>query len=172
MVALNMGIFPYQTPEECKNMANHIQHYHDFCESLGYKNVYEINPDNPNYYLKRIKPFKAPNGVEYVTAEEMYKGYGWYPGLEKDGICYGFYEIGRIHNYIDPFKDEAEFLEFKGYTRNFKGLSEDYLENNKLLREYYEKYGFVPRWEKDGKFFGHEQLLEKENYKYPWRKMN
>jgi hypothetical protein len=72
-----------------------------------------------------------------------------------------FYKDG----YVNPWTSEVDFLKEKGYIPA-KPLSHDYLENNRLLEEFYNEHGYVPRWEKDGKTIGHEQALKLEGYIY------
>jgi hypothetical protein len=160
-----MGIPPYMSPPERARIDGEIAHYKKFCVDKGYKNCYEYNG------LGEAKPrhrFLSPEGIEYKTAEAFYKGHGCYPGYEKDGICYGLYEVGKIEGYVDPFYDEVAFLKSKGFIRYFKTLSDDYMENNNLLEKFYKEHGYVPRWEKDGQTFGHEHLLIREGYVYPF----
>jgi hypothetical protein len=162
-----MGIPPYMTPQERARTQAEIDHYHKFLEERQYKNCYKINPDNPGHYLPR-EGFPAPNGNTYRTAEEYSKALGWWPGLEKDGVVYGYYWPHRHAGYVDPWQDQVNFLTRKGYKRlNFK-LSEDYLDNNRLLEEHYHKTGDIPRWEKAGEQIGHIAALTKEGYKYDY----
>lgn len=161
-----MGIPPYFSPEERQRMSECIAHYDKFVADLGYKNCYERNPEHPDWYLPR-EGFKAIDGVVYKTAEDFYKGHGWYPCLEKDGVCYGLYEIGKLLNYIDPWDDECNFLLSRGYVRA-KPLDEDHMECIKKTEKFYHMNGFCPRWTKNDELFGHEQLLISEGYKYPF----
>lgn len=161
-----MGIPPYMTPAEVEKIDRDIAHYNKFYADKGYKSCYELS-ECKTYYKKRHR-FMSPEGVEYTTAEAFAKGHGWYPCLEKDGICYGLYEAGKIEGYVEPFYDEVAFLESKGFKRYSKKLSDDYIDNNGLLEKFYEKHGYVPRWEKDGQTFGHEHLLIREGYVYPF----
>ncbi len=157
-----MGIPPYMTPEENRRAAERIAHYKAFVASRGYVSCYEPDPSRPDRYLPRTRPFRAPSGKEYATAEEHFAAEGCMPGVEKDGVCYGYYEVGPLEGYIDPWDDETAFLESRGYFP-----PDDWLENNRKAEAFYEAHGFLPRWEKDGERFGHGQALVRENYTYP-----
>lgn len=151
-----MGIPPYFCPEELAEIECEIKHYEEFLKINGYENIKNIKNQNN---------FISPEGIEYKTAKEFYKGHGYYPCLEKNGICHGYYEIQKLKNYVRlyDYDKEIKFLETKGYKRA-KNLDDDYIENNNKLKEYYEKFGFCPRWEKGSKLFGHRQALILENY--------
>lgn len=155
-----MGIFPYQTPEEHKRADKRIKHYDEFLELKGYKK-FLVHP-----YVPPIKgPFLAKDGNVYEDSDLFHKATGWFPYLVKNGVYYGLYEPHRNDGYVYPYYDECDFLRDKGYSYA-PVLSEDYLENNNLEEKHYEEHGYVPRWEKDGKTFGHEQLLKLEGYVY------
>ena len=132
------GNFSYSTPDENARIKAETAHYNQFCKERGYVNCYTINPSDPykDRYLSRTG-FKAKDGTVYKTAENFKEGTGWFPGLEKDGICYGCYQPYYEEGYIPPWDDQLAFLEGKGYKRIKFDLSEDYLENINLQREYY-----------------------------------
>ncbi len=155
-----MGIFPYQTPVERERMDRSIKHYKDFLTLKGYKEFITYP------YVPPLKgQFLAKDGKVYEDGDLFKKATGWYPSLVKDGVYHGFYEPQYNDGYIYPFYEECDFLQAKGYTR-VKCLTEDYMDNIELERSHYEEHGYVPRWEKDGKTYGHEQLLKSEGYVY------
>jgi hypothetical protein len=155
-----MGIFPYQTPVEHERMNRSIKHFKDFCTLKGYKEFITYP------YVPPLKgPFLAKDGKVYENGDDFYKGTGWYPGLVKDGVYYGWYEPAKLDGYVEPFEEECNFLKNKGYAV-VRCLTEDYIENNNLEEAHYKLHGYVPRWEKDGKTYGHEQLLRAEGYVY------
>ncbi len=164
-----MGIMPYHSPSEWIKLTADIQHGHDFITQRGYTDCY-----TEDWRGRRVRttPFLAPNGVRYDTAQQMYEGYGKYPTLQKDGVCYNYYEALRLEGYVNPWDDENEFLKSLGYEK-WVPPHEDYLEQNKYLKDFYEKWGFVPRWieSEGGKISGHQELLDLHSYIYlEWKK--
>lgn len=153
-----MGIFPFQTNVEHNRMHRHIQHFKDFCILKGYKEL-EINFPGP---------WVGKNGKTYTNREEFRKDNQYYPCLIKDGICYGYYEPRYMKGteYKDPWDQEIKFIHKKGYKNLFQIFSNDYLENINLEKEYFEKNGRLPRWEKDGKQYERVEILTLENYQY------
>ena len=109
--------------------------------------------------------FRAKNGIVYQDRESFCKATSWYPGWIKEGVCYGCYEPFYYDGYINPWESETRFLTDKGYEP-VRGLCKDHLKNNKLLEEFFEEHGYVPRWKKNDKTYGHEQALMLEGYKY------
>ena len=61
--------------------------------------------DDCNEY--RTGPFISPNGQSYETYEEFYEKTGQNPMLEKDGICYGLYEVLRKENWKNAEKRKS-----------------------------------------------------------------
>ncbi len=156
-----MGLFGYFSPEEYSRMKRDISHYKEFFTLHGYKDSYTIDPENSDRYLPR-NSFITPEGIECKTADEFYKVHKWYPCLEKNGVCYGYWEPADIHCYVYPFQDEVKFLTDKGYARLDNHSYDLYL----VQEQFYKENGYIPRWEKDGEQFGHGQLLKKEGYIY------
>ena len=163
-----MGIPPYMSPPELEKMREHIAHRDQFVKDRGFKNCLTVNPNAPWVYLPR-KEYKGPDGLVY-SKEGYWEEFRCYPCHERDGICYG-YAYPDTEGYVDPYVDECNFIEGKGYVRS-QEFADDYMENNRLMEVYYKEHGFCPRWEKDGKMYGHYQILEDEDYKYlhTWEK--
>lgn len=169
-----MGIFPYQTPVEHNRMSRSIKHFDDFCILKGYAKLFD-NGWGPHPWqgtdgvtrTDSSRPWVGKNGKSYMDRELFRKDNGCYPGLIKDGICYGWYEPRELDHYKDPWQEEVQFLEGLGYTHARTGWrSADYIANINLERAFYEKNGWLPRWEKDGKEFGHPELLVELGYQY------
>lgn len=150
-----MGIPPFFSPEERRRMDEEIAHRSQFIADKGYVDCGDA-------------PYKGPDGVVYLSREAYWQGRKWCPGLKKDGVTYGWYEVPKLEGYVEPFYNQVAFLESFGYERYCHEFCEDYLENIDATRLFYEMNGFVPRWEKNGRYHGHEQLLEKYGYVYPW----
>ena len=161
-----MGLLPYTSPAERDRSRQHHKHYDNFLEVRGFK---KCKLEKTLWQLIFGKKYKAYTGVVYDSIEEFRKKHGWFPDLIRDGIHYGFYEPKTLFHYIDPFVDEIGFLTLRGYKR-FSLIQGDYHDDYFLSVEteknYCEKHGFVPRWEKDGQYYDTEQALAREGYVY------
>lgn len=171
-----MGLFPYQTTVEHNRTMRDIRHFHEFCELKGYTKLFDSG-FGPHPWqdadgmirTESSRPWVGKNGKSYMDREEFKKDNGWYPYLIKDGVCYGMFEPKILENYIDPWEAEVKFLASLGYTRVPYGsleFSEDYDKNYDLSEKFYQDNGWFPRWIKDKKHFGHEELLLMYNYEY------
>lgn len=151
-----MGIFPYHTPYEWEAIDRSIKHYDFFCALRGYKKTFPSDG-----------PWLAKNGKTYTNREEFRKDNGPYPFWEKDGISYGCYEVGEIEGYKRPHDEENKFLQQMGY-KYLQGqhFSKDYMEDISLSEKFYKENGWLPRWKKDGKLYGHRELLISLGFKY------
>lgn len=168
-----MGIFPYQTPVEYNRMTRKIKHFDDFCALKGYVKLFDHGSggnwmdSNGVHHRVSSAPWVGKNGKSYTDREEFRKDLGWYPCLIKDGVVYGWAEPRDLDNYKDPFEQERNFLLGLGYTYAKTGWrSDDYIKNINLEAAFYEKHGWLPRWQKDGEEFGEPELLVKLGYEY------
>jgi hypothetical protein len=167
-----MGIFPYQSPIEWNRMDRAIKHYNDFCKLRGYEVLFDHGSDgnwmdsNGVHHRISSKPWRGKDGKDYTDKEEFYKNNGWYPYYIKDGVCYGMFQPQKEDGYLDPWDEEVKFLTERGYKRLGDIFSDDYIKNIGLSSDFYDKNKWMPRWEKDGKQYGHPELLVELGYQY------
>jgi hypothetical protein len=172
-----MGIFPYWTPVEYNRMKRKTQHFDDFCKLKGYAKLFDNGYGGATYkdeagFLRHDSsaPWLAKNGKTYTDRELFRKETGWYPYLIKEGVVYGWSEPRSLDGYKDPWEEEVRFLEAWGYRRGKPDFfPKDYIESIEVEGAFYEKNGWLPRWQDplDGDWWGHHELLVSLGYQYP-----
>lgn len=160
-----MGIPPFFSPEELQKFKEENAQYKNFWHSRGYSDCYNL--DATSGYLTRSAPFVTPDGKKCKTADQYYKIRKMMPLLEKDGVCYGYYEVALLEDYNDPRDDFYKFFRREGYERDDVEYDEDYMKNIERTKEIYEKTGNVFRWRKGKLFYTERELINTYNYKYP-----
>lgn len=154
-----MGLFPYITPEENRRCQQRSQHYSHFLERHGYLSLSGIELN--------AGPF-VRDGIEYDSGEAFFAGVRCYPLLKKGGEHFGWYEPAKRHGYADPFLHEIAFLKSLGYEQWGRQFDrENPHADYELGEKFYLKNGWIPRWTKNGKQYGHESLLTQHEYRYP-----
>ncbi len=86
----------------------------------------------------------------------------------KDGVEYQVYVALNKEN-IKTTETQREFLINRGY-KDYSIINgnyhDNYDENYTKKKNYFEKHGFVPRWEKNGELFDWESALDRENFSF------
>lgn len=154
----------YRTIKELRRDSNRWEVFCQFFKGEGYQSGIINIQEHPEIPIKDVDGNIHQSLLHFESDRNT--TLVWF----KDGIYYGIEDSWELEGFSDSFEEETNFLKEKGYSpidyhsrdaiEGIDGEGFDAHSRTKWMTSCEKNLGYVPRWMKDGEFFGHEQLVK------------